>query len=81
MGANTTTNFALPDASWKVVETNPPKAGTLVKYRTAKYQMLGYVTFAGRWVATDGEEESEPVEAWKEVRAEAKSSTWPERVA
>jgi hypothetical protein len=78
MGANTI-NFAVPDASWKVAETNPPKAGTLVKYRTAKYQMLGYVTFTGRWVATDGAEESQPVKAWKEIASTP--TNWPERVA
>jgi hypothetical protein len=81
MGANTTTNFVIPDASWKIVETNPPKAGTLVRYRTARYQMLGYVTFSGHWVATDGEEESQRVEAWKEVGAPANKSAWPERVS
>jgi len=79
MGADTT-NFAVPDASWNAVETNPPKAGTLVKYRTASYQMLGYVTFSGRWVATDGAEESQPVKAWKEVGASL-NSNWPERQA
>jgi hypothetical protein len=80
MGANTT-NFAVPDASWKAAETNPPKAGTLVKYRTASYQMLGYVTFNGHWVATDGVEELQPVKAWKEVGAAVSASNWPERVA
>lgn len=80
MGANTT-NFAIPDASWAAAETNPPKAGTLVKYRTASYQMLGYVTFDGRWVATDGAEELQPVKAWKEVGAAVRTNNWPERVA
>ena len=50
------TEFAVPDASWKEAESSMPKAGTLVKYRTARYQLLGYVSGEGRWVALDGEE-------------------------
>ena len=73
------TKFAVPDASWKVAEANMPKAGTLVKYRTAHYQLLGYVDLSGRWVATDGAEELMPVKAWKEIHAP--TSIWPERVA
>jgi hypothetical protein len=73
------TQFAVPDASWKEAETNMPKAGTLVRYRTAQYQLLGYVSAEGRWVAIDGAEEVQPVRSWKEVHAPV--STWPERVA
>lgn len=77
MGAETL-QFAVPDASWKVAEAGMPKAGTLVKYRTAQYQLLGYVNLTGRWVATDGAEELMPVKAWKEIGGSA--STWPERI-
>lgn len=78
MGAETL-QFAVPDASWKVAEANMPKAGTLVKYRTAQYQLLGYVDLTGRWVATDGSEEMMPVKSWKEISVPA--SNWPERTA
>jgi hypothetical protein len=73
------TEFAVPDASWKEAESSMPKAGTLVRYRTARYQLLGYLSGEGRWVALDGEEEMQPVKAWKEVHAPV--SSWPERVA
>jgi hypothetical protein len=73
------THFAVPDASWKEAETSMPKAGTLVRYRTAQYQLLGYLTGEGRWVAIDGAEEVQPVRSWKEVHAPV--SAWPERVA
>ena len=79
MSAQLITDFALPDASWKEAQTSVPKAGELVRYRTAQYQLFGYLTGEGRWVAIDGEEEAQPVRAWKEVHAPA--STWPERVA
>jgi hypothetical protein len=59
--------FALPDPTWKVVDAHLPKPGKLVKYRTALYQLLGYVDLTGRWVATDGREEQLPVKAWREI--------------
>lgn len=73
------THFAVPDASWKVTEANLPKIGTLVKYRTAQYQLLGYVNLAGQWMATDGAEELMPVKAWQEISAPG--SNWPERLS
>ena len=79
MPAQLITEFAVPDASWKEAETSVPKAGTLVRYRTAQYQLFGYLTGEGRWVAIDGEEEVQQVKAWKEVHAPV--STWPERVS
>lgn len=72
-------DFAMPDESWNVAERALPKAGTLVKYRTAIYQMLGYVDVAGKWVATDGREERLPVKAWREISESV--ANWPERVA
>lgn len=73
------TQFAVPDASWKVAERSMPRTGTLVKYRTAQYQLLGYVDTSGRWVATDGTEELLPVQAWREITEPV--SNWPERAA
>lgn len=71
--------FAVPDASWKVADANPPKAGTLVKYRTAYYQMFGYMDATGRWVATDGTQEELPVQSWREIFDPI--TNWPERVS
>lgn len=70
--------FAVPDPSWKVADTSLPKARTLVKYRTALYQMLGYVDLTGRWVGTDGQEERLPVKAWREISEPI--AIWPERI-
>ena len=70
--------FALPDATWTVVEKSLPKTGTLVKYRTPLYQMLGYRDITGRWVASDGCEETLPVKAWRLIHQPA---SWPERAA
>lgn len=70
--------FAVPDPSWKVAESNPPRVGTLVKYRTAFYQMFGYRDVTGRWIATDGTEEQLPVQSWREILDPV--SSWPERV-
>ena len=70
-------NFAMPDASWKVTETDLPRSGMLVKYRTALYQMFGYLDMTGRWIATDGREELLPVKAWREISDCV--SPWPER--
>jgi hypothetical protein len=72
-------SFALPDATWTVAEKSLPKTGTLVKYRTAFYQMLGYLDVSGQWVALDGCEETLPVQAWRLVHQPV--STWPERLA
>jgi hypothetical protein len=77
MGAEKS-SFAMPDATWNVVERSLPKSGTLVKYRTALYQMLGYRDQTGHWVAMDGYEETLPVKAW---RAIYQPVSWPERVA
>ena len=70
--------FTLPDATWNRVERSLPKTGTLVKYRTALYQMLGYRDIAGRWIATDGFEEALPVKAWTLIHQPVR---WPERAA
>ena len=78
MGADKS-SFALPDATWNVVERSLPNAGTLVKYRTSLYQMLGYRDRSGHWVAMDGCEETLPVKAWRLIHEPA--SNWPERVA
>ena len=50
----------------------------LVKYRTAHYQMLGYVDVTGQWMASDGKEETLPVRAWREI---AETVGWPERLS
>jgi len=73
------THFALPDPSWKVAESDLPRAGILVKYRTALYQMFGYINACGRWMALDGMEESLPVKSWREITDP--TSNWPERIA
>jgi len=70
--------FALPDATWTVVERSLPRTGTLVKYRTSRYQMLGYRDRTGRWVASDGFEETLPVKAWRLIHQPV---SWPERAA
>ncbi len=72
-------DFAMPDATWNVVETSLPQEGMLVKYRTTMYQMLGYLDRSGRWVGTDGFEETLPVRAWRFVHEPI--SNWPERLA
>jgi hypothetical protein len=72
-------SFAVPDPGWIVAESNPPRAGTLVKYRTAVYQMLGYLDLNGRWIATDGQEEQLPVQSWREISDRA--PRWPERAS
>lgn len=77
MGAEVST-FVLPDRTWKVAERIMPEAGKLVKYRTALYQMLGYVDLTGHWMASDGKEETLPVRAWREI---ADPVGWPERVS
>lgn len=71
--------FAAPDPTWKPADSNPPKSGTLVKYRTALYQMFGYLDAAGQWIATDGRQEALPVKTWREIIDPA--SAWPERSA
>jgi hypothetical protein len=38
-----------------------------VLYRTAFYQMLGYINQLGHWIGGDGQEESFPVQWWREV--------------
>jgi hypothetical protein len=78
MGADKT-SFAMPDATWNVVERSLPRTGTLVKYRTALYQMLGYRDRSGHWVAMDGHEETLPVKAWRSIHQPI--SNWPERLA
>ena len=60
-----------------MVERSLPQAGTLVKYRTAFYQMLGYMDDNGRWVGTDGFEEALPVQAWRFIHLPV---SWPERL-
>jgi hypothetical protein len=70
--------FAMPDATWTVVERDLPRTGTLVKYRTAFYQMLGYRDVTGRWVASDGFEETLPVRTWRFIHQPV---SWPERTA
>ena len=70
-------NFVMPDPSWVVTAQNLPKVGTLVKYRTASYQCLGYVSTSGRWVDLDGTEEPRHVESWRAIRDTA--ARWPER--
>lgn len=77
MGAQLST-FVMPDATWKVADEIMPESGKLVKYRTARYQMLGYVDVTGQWIATDGQEETLPVKAWREIVA---TVSWPERAA
>jgi hypothetical protein len=77
MGAELS-KFAVPDASWNVAERALPVKGKVVKYRTAHYQLLGYVDTLGRWVATDGTEEPLPVKAWRDITET--NSSWPERV-
>jgi hypothetical protein len=71
-------SFAMPDATWNVVERSLPQKGTLVKYRTSFSQMLGYRDGGGRWVASDGFEESLPVKSWTSIY---QRSSWPERLA
>lgn len=56
-----------PDSSWNGVSEFAPPSGRLVLYRTAYYQMLGYLNQLGRWTGTDGEEELFPVQWWREV--------------
>jgi hypothetical protein len=76
MGANMQ-SFVMPDPAWVVTAQNLPKAGTLVKYRTASYQCLGYMNVSGRWVDLDGTEEPRRVESWRTIHDEA--PRWPER--
>lgn len=71
--------FAAPDSTWKSAESTLPKSGTLVKYRTALYQMFGYLDITGQWIATDGMQETLPVKTWREIVEPA--SAWPERPA
>ena len=78
MGAQGST-FALPDATWNVVERCLPQAGTLVRYRTAVYQMLGYLDRTGQWMGMDGYEERLPVQAWRTIYQPP--TNWPERLA
>jgi hypothetical protein len=78
MGAERS-SFAMPDATWNVVERSLPKEGTLVKYRTALYQMLGYRDRFGHWMAMDGNEEPLPVRTWRLIHLPI--SNWPERIA
>jgi hypothetical protein len=77
MGAESL-KFAVPDATWNVADRAMPTRGKLVKYRTASYQMLGYVDTLGRWVATDGMEEPLPVKSWRDIVDPL--PTWPERL-
>lgn len=78
MGAENS-KFAVPDATWNVADLSMPARGRVVKYRTAYYQMMGYVNSFGHWVATDGAEETLPVKAWREIVDPLPS--WPERAA
>jgi hypothetical protein len=75
MGAELPT-LSLPDRNWKEIDQRIPQKGMLVKYRTAYYQMLGYLNETGRWMAVDGLEESLPVKAWREIVDPP--SSWPE---
>ena len=59
--------LAPPDESWKEAREDAPPSGKLVLYRTAYYQMMGYLNRLGRWIGSDGEEESFPVQWWREV--------------
>jgi hypothetical protein len=56
-----------PDNSWNGVNQDGPPSGKPVLYRTAYYQMLGYMNLLGRWIGSDGEEELFPVIWWREV--------------
>lgn len=59
-----------PDGSWKPVAQYAPPSGKLVLYRTAYYQMLGYVDCMGRWMGSDGKAEELPVQWWRDVGEE-----------
>ncbi len=67
-----------PDHSWKGVNDKAPPSGKLVLYRTAYYQMMGYLNRFGRWIGSDGKEESFPVQWWREVGEEL--TLWPTKV-
>lgn len=59
--------LAPPDASWRDANGVVPPSGKLVSYRTAYYQMTGYVNAHGHWVGYDGMEEHLKVEWWREL--------------
>jgi hypothetical protein len=56
-----------PDLSWNVVSEQAPPSGRVILYRTAFYQMMGYLNRFGQWVGSDGQEEAFPVQWWREV--------------
>ena len=57
--------LAPPDCSWQFWGTTPPPSGKMVRYRTAYYQMLGYMTQLGEWMGLDGQPEELPVKWWR----------------
>jgi hypothetical protein len=67
MDATPLPTLAPPDPSWKGVSEQAPPSGRVVLYRTAFYQMLGYINQLGHWIGGDGQEESFPVQWWREV--------------
>ena len=68
-----------PDEFWKGVTERVPPAGKLVLYRTAYYQMMGYINCLGRWIGSDGEEEAFEVQWWREIGEDL--SIWSHRLA
>jgi hypothetical protein len=64
-----------PDQTWQGVADRIPPTGTLVLYRTAYYQMMGYVNRLGLWIGSDGEEEAFPVQWWREIGGDL--ARWP----
>ncbi|HTG45845.1 MAG TPA: hypothetical protein VK633_15095 [Verrucomicrobiae bacterium] len=73
------TTLSPPDRSWKgVIEKSPPP-GRLVLYRTAYYQMMGYLNRVGCWMGSDGKEEDLPVMWWRDIQDDTPS--WPERTS
>jgi hypothetical protein len=56
------------DSPWCSTEAQTPDTFRLVRYRTAYYQMIGYLDRLGRWMASDGMQESLPVELWQELK-------------
>ncbi|HEV8541169.1 MAG TPA: hypothetical protein VGR78_02145 [Verrucomicrobiae bacterium] len=66
-----------PGKNWKEASAKTPAVGEIVLYRTAYYQMPGYIDTFGRWVAMDGQEEEHSVRWWREFKQ--KPTSWPER--
>jgi hypothetical protein len=56
-----------PEFAWEVAAAKTPPTGRVVVYRTARYQMVGYVDWFGRWMGSDGIAEDMAVQWWRDI--------------